>query len=359
MKTNISATSTSDFTLVSYKRNKNNANSNSVVSPVSPILKAITTNQPSLISNSSISSSLPVEVVMAFILDSGDKAVNEESQFTRNHATSSCTITDFKTVHYDNNHFDLFICIVKYACKLSNIGPLHPLQFDKLIYKRVDGVAIIQSAEISRVKIAISSAATANTFLNSPILIEFNRTASNPSSLIYSFGINWIEQFFTEEDFWDGVSSPICLIGFKRVSSFKAGLQIPSKLVQLKFKSTSLHDFISIYNVNFKVELNVHSLTHCKKCWRFGHTKRFCRDKLCCDFYSPMKHSALYCPIRLAPNVTPSCKIVKVLVFPSIGRVSNAGSNAGSLQEDLNKLIINKPKYKTKGYKKKLQLTSC
>jgi len=79
MKTNLSATGTSDFILVSYKRNKCNVNFNAAIGTVSPTLKAITDNQPSLTGNSSFFSFPPVDVVMASILVSGDKAVNEES----------------------------------------------------------------------------------------------------------------------------------------------------------------------------------------------------------------------------------------------------------------------------------------
>jgi len=151
IKSNFSITGSSDFTLISYKRNKYNVNSNTLISPVSPTLKAITDNQPSLIGNSSFTSSPLGDVVMTSILASNDKAVNEPSQST--------SVIDY----YDNKYFGPFICIVQYVDKSSNISHLHPLQFGKLIYKGVDGVVSIQPAGASRVKIAFSSVASANT----------------------------------------------------------------------------------------------------------------------------------------------------------------------------------------------------
>lgn len=132
---------------------------------------------------------------------------NEANSDINSNSVSSFAITDPNTDYYDKNHNGPFVCIVQYADKSLNINNLHLLQFSKLIHKHVEGVVSIQSAGASRVKIAFSSSAMANKFLNSPILTEFNWSASIPSSSIYSFGVIRIKQSFTEQDFWDGMDS--------------------------------------------------------------------------------------------------------------------------------------------------------
>jgi hypothetical protein len=179
----------------------------------------------------------------------------------------------------DNNNNSPLICIVQYVNKSLNVGNLHTFQFDILAFKVVDGIAYIQSAGPARIK--ITSATTSNNFLSSSILSEFNWSASISSLLIYSFDVIRIEPLFTEEDFWDGVDSPIGLIGFKRIFSSIDGSQLSSILVELKFKSISFSELISIFKVKFKMDPSIRSSTEFKKCWPFGHTQLFCRVFAC------------------------------------------------------------------------------
>lgn len=348
-----------EFTTVSYSRNKKIKNKNSAPSsPVSPTLQSIISNQPVLnvkhnlpLPSSSSTSNSQSDVTMASPscstnegLTSTSFAVEEAVNINSpvNSLAPSVIVTDINTNYYETDSNGPFICMVQYADKTKNLGNLHPLQLGKLIYKRVEDVISIQSAGASRVKVVFSSASAANRFLNSPLLVELNWSAFIPSSLIYSYGVIRLDQSFSEEDFWDGVESPVCLIGFKRIPSTKDGIQSITNLVELKFKSSYLPDTISIYRVKFRVEPSIRSPIQCKQCWRFGHTMFYCRSKARCEFCSSLEHLFSECPLQASEPSIATCSNCQ---GPHIS--SDRRCPEWSRQKDIKKImVVNKVSFK-------------
>jgi len=75
-----------------------------------------------------------------------------------------------------------------------------------------------------------------NKCLTSP-LQNISFAAYIPSTLIYSYSIIRVDTSLSEEEFWDGLNKEVRVISFKRISTKKDGVLIPTRIVELKFLS--------------------------------------------------------------------------------------------------------------------------
>jgi len=183
------------------------------------------------------------------------------------------------------------------------------MKIGKLIYGKVNGVTEIKALG-ARVRLTFDSVTNANTCLSENPLKSYGFTAYIPSTLIYSLGIIRLDQSISESDFFDGLDSDHCVASFRRIIPRQANDSMRTfNLVELKFSSPSLPDFISIYKVRIKVSPSIRSPVQCSSCLRFGHTGRFCRSKPRCAHCSEANHNILLCPTATVTD--PTCLYCK------------------------------------------------
>ncbi|XP_050547326.1 uncharacterized protein LOC126909010 [Daktulosphaira vitifoliae] len=197
---------------------------------------------------------------------------------------------------FSNNFNGTPIILVESTVRDQNIGKLHPLKIGKLFHNKFGGIKQITPIG-SRVKILFDSIKSANACLNSNLLTGMNLKASIPSTLIYSHGIIRLETSTTEEEFWEGIESPVPIIGFRRIVTKRdSNTPTQTNLVELKFLSSKLPEKLLIFKVIFTVSPSIRSPVICNKCLRYGHTAKFCRSKARCARCGANDHIGSDCP---------------------------------------------------------------
>lgn len=122
----------------------------------------------------------------------------------------------------------------------------------------------------------------AEKLITSTALQEKGWKCYKTSEVGFSYGIiRDIELDLSEKDIQLSISSDLEIISVKRL--FRRNEEIAgwteSETIRLCFKGSSLPPHIFIYGLKVKVEPYVFPVTQCSKCWRFGHTHKFCPSK--------------------------------------------------------------------------------
>lgn len=122
----------------------------------------------------------------------------------------------------------------------------------------------------------------AEKLINSTIFQEKGWKCYKTSEVGTSYGIiRDIDLNLSEKDVQTSITSNFEIISVKRL--FRRNNEIDgwteSETVRLSFKGSSLPPYIFIYGLKVKVEPYIFPVTQCSKCWRFGHTHRFCPSK--------------------------------------------------------------------------------
>ncbi|XP_046976363.1 uncharacterized protein LOC124542460 [Vanessa cardui] len=97
-----------------------------------------------------------------------------------------------------------------------------------------------------------------------------------------SYGtIKDIELDVDVKDIHGSISSDIDIISIKRLlrRDSQTSKWTESETIRLGFKGSSLPPYIYIHGMKVKVERYVFQVTQCSKCWRYGHTQKFCSSK--------------------------------------------------------------------------------
>jgi hypothetical protein len=145
----------------------------------------------------------------------------------------------------------------------KNLGNWHPIKAAKFFSTNFTGIINIKPAGAKKIKIIFDSISIGNLCLTSDVLSEHGFTANIPSNLIYSFGIIKLDSDVSEFYFLDGVQSSFPIVSFKRISIKKDGNIVPTHIVELKFLSPKLPQYISVYNMIFDVHQSICSPVQC------------------------------------------------------------------------------------------------
>jgi len=214
----------------------------------------------------------------------------------------------------------------------KNLGNWHPLKAAKFFSTNFNGITNIKPAGAKKIKISFDSILNGNLCLISDTLNEHGFTASIPSNLIYSFGIIKLDPDVSEDDFRDGVQSSFSIVSFKRISIKKDGNIVPTRIVELKFLSPKLPQYISIYNMIFDVSPSIRSPVQCNRCLRYGHTQKFCRSDPRCGHCGGSKHSITECPsVHTTDPICLFCKLPHV--------ATDRSCHEWSAQKDIKKIM--------------------
>lgn len=192
----------------------------------------------------------------------------------------------------------------------KNIGNLHPVKLGKLFIQHFKGVTNIAPIGSHRVKITFDSINNANICLRSTWLLENDYSATIPSSLIYSLGVIRLDPCVSDEDFLEGLECCYEIIDFRRITIKRDNIIVPTKLVEIKFRSSKLPDKLSIFKVLHDVSPSIRSPVQCIRCLRFGHTQKYCRSKQRCSHCGEYNHGIDTCENRLStPPQCINCKL--------------------------------------------------
>ncbi|XP_045761288.1 uncharacterized protein LOC123864710 [Maniola jurtina] len=83
------------------------------------------------------------------------------------------------------------------------------------------------------------------------------------------------------KDIQTSITSDIEVVSIKRLFRRESETSdwAESETIRLGFKGSSLPPYIYIYGMKVRVERYIFQVTQCGKCWRYGHTKKFCPSK--------------------------------------------------------------------------------
>jgi len=217
---------------------------------------------------------------------------------------------DDNLLYFPNSYSGTPHIIIEPINESGNLANMHPVKVGQNLTKIIHGIQIIKPIGRAKTRITLDNILNANKCLSSPKLAEYGYKATIPSTLIYSFGIIYLDTSIKEDDFWEGIESNSNITSFKRISIFKNGVHSPTRIVELKFKTPILPKLITIFKVIFKVSPSIRSPIQCKNCLRFGHTAKFCRSKVKCSHCGSNEHSESNCPsINTSSPVCFYCKL--------------------------------------------------
>lgn len=320
----------SNYTLVVNKK-KARKSISKLLTPTSPDFQQIMDNTPVLNTSPStfkyidsvpIDNNMPIDSVIkdGFSIDN----VNDPTSTLVPDINSTLSTSSIHTISNDDiimlsqctqqtfpsDYIGPVIILVECIDLNKNLGNWHPLKTAKFFSTNFNGITNIKPAGSKKVKISFDSILNGNLCLTSDTLNEHGFTASIPSNLIYSFGIIKLDPDVSEDDFRDGVQSSFPIVNFKRISIKKDGNILPTRIVELKFLSPKLPQYISIYNMIFDVNPSIRSPVQCNRCLRYGHTQKFCRSDTRCGHCGGSKHSITECPsIHTTDPICLFCKL--------------------------------------------------
>lgn len=213
-------------------------------------------------------------------------------------------------LQFNDNYTGIPMIIVNNINSSSSANKSNPLLAARFFSSNFSGVINVKLASHNKTKITFDSIINANICLKSDILEKKGFSASIPSTLIFSFGIIKLDISVPEQDFWEGVKSPIPILSFKRIFVKKDGKSTPTRLVELKFLASKIPDQLSIFNMLFNIKPSIRSPVQCNKCLRYGHTSKFCRSNPRCSHCGENNHSIDQCTTVNATD--PCCLFCKL-----------------------------------------------
>ncbi|CAH2097922.1 unnamed protein product [Euphydryas editha] len=157
-----------------------------------------------------------------------------------------------------------------------------PKQFGLAKMLRVENIKnVIKVKYINSFKALIhfSDEASAECLLQSKKFKENGITCQRTLEINQSYGvIKDIDLNLEEEEIMQEMSSQTAILGVKRLKrkNTNDGHWEPSESVRICFKGSSLPAYVYIFDTRVNVSPYTFPVTQCSRCWRFGHSIKFC-----------------------------------------------------------------------------------
>lgn len=239
------------------------------------------------------------------VVSINDNIAVNSNVISENNSPKGNITNDPNLLSFSNSCSGLIYVIIDSTDKSLHPGKLHPMKIGKLLHNLIKGITEIKPTG-SRVRLTFNNIINANACLSSSMLLDLNLKALIPASLVYSFGVIRLDHSISESEFFEGLESEVHIANFRRISTRQNdGSLSPSKLVELKFLSSTLPTRLSVFKVFMSIAPSIRSPVQCSNCLRFGHTSRFCRSRLRCSHCADTTHNVLTCPI--ADATVPCC----------------------------------------------------
>lgn len=98
--------------------------------------------------------------------------------------------------------------------------------------------------------------------------------------------VRGVPQEYEEEEIRQYASADVTIIKveriMRRIQEENDWKLVPTNNVKVIVQGSKVPESFKIYGCPFRVELYVFPVKQCQKCWKFGHTQKFCRGKEIC-----------------------------------------------------------------------------
>lgn len=190
---------------------------------------------------------------------------------------------------------------------------LHPMEFGRFLFKNnfenvsMDGVKKIGR---NRVSVEFKTAADANSFIDSSVLLEAGFSAAIPSysvsrmGLVRNVPVQWsMEELVQNLKVPTGFGEVIRArrLSRKSVSESNTTVWIPTQTIVLTFSGQKLPTHVYAFYTSLPIETYILPTIQCNRCCRFGHIKTVCRSSPRC-FKCSQAHEGDTCVAQ-----SPSC----------------------------------------------------
>lgn len=171
--------------------------------------------------------------------------------------------------HKDRSMGRLFPIRVGYYLRLSNE------------YKK--SILDIKIVGRNRVKVILDDRRAANSMINNELLTKNNLIAYVPKFFTQKRGVvRMVDTFFTDEYLLNNIESERKVVEVKRVEKkfMENGVEkiVKRQVLIVSFMGNALPSCIRINGVNFPVEPYIQPVIQCRKCFRYGHVTKLCKN---------------------------------------------------------------------------------
>lgn len=170
-----------------------------------------------------------------------------------------------------------------------NIAGLHYSDLSKMLHQLgIRGVKDVKKTGYNKVGVTFETHEDANNLLYKKELRDRNLKAYIPQTMLSTKGIIRDVGFSIDpEDIMGDSEGRTRITEAKRISrrvgKGSEAQFVPTRTFLLTFEGKKLPNEVRLYNVNYKVDIYIRSVTQCFKCLRYGHAKKFCRGKFRCS----------------------------------------------------------------------------
>lgn len=148
--------------------------------------------------------------------------------------------------------------------------------------ENIENIFKVKYASPYKIFVLFEDESSAEKLITSKLFLEKGWKCHKSQEVAVSYGtIRDIELNVDEKDIRSSISSSTEIVSIKRLfrRCEKAPGWTESESIRIGFKGSSLPPYIFIHGMKVKVERYIFSVTQCSRCFRYGHTLRFCPAK--------------------------------------------------------------------------------
>lgn len=150
--------------------------------------------------------------------------------------------------------------------------------------QKIDNITKVKYVSSTKMILTFDKETCAEEFVKCMAFVEREWKCQKTSEVGVSYGvIKNMDLDLTEEAALEALSSPIQIISAKRLnrrnSEESGAAWIKSESIRLGFKGDLIPTHVFVHGMRIKVDTFVFPVTQCGRCWKFGHTSKFCPSK--------------------------------------------------------------------------------
>lgn len=149
---------------------------------------------------------------------------------------------------------------------------------------KISNIEKVKYVSSSKIIITFEKESSADLFIQSKVCTHLDWRCVKTTEVGLSYGvIRNVDMDLTEQDILLHLAGPYEIMSARRLMrrnmDDKGAAWIPCESIRLGFKGASVPSHVFIYKMRVKVEPYIFPVTQCSRCWKFGHTLKFCPSK--------------------------------------------------------------------------------